>query len=112
MYLEGSLGMSVDQQQSTVSDRGMNIGGDLKSLSMWLSPNVGATNLYAFTAVPSGYRNPAGNYAFIEYLGYEWCTSESDANAAWHRRQNYYDSYNNRFANDKHFGFGVRCVRD
>ena len=103
--------MSVVDQE-TPGERGVNEGGQLKATSLWTSPNVGATDLYGFYAIPSGYRNPNGNYAFISNLGYQWSTNESDASSSWHRRQNYYDALNDRFANDKHYGFGIRCLRD
>jgi uncharacterized protein (TIGR02145 family) len=112
MFLEGSLGMSIPDQQSSVPSRGTIEGGLIKATTLWTAPNTGATNSSGFNSLPSGYRSLSGYYAFIGNLGYGWSIVESDSIAAWHRRENYYDTYINRFANDKHYGFSVRCVRD
>jgi uncharacterized protein (TIGR02145 family) len=51
-----------------------NNGGSLKSTSTspsaqprWATPNVGATNLYGFNALPAGFRQPNGNFWPIGY---------------------------------------------
>jgi uncharacterized protein (TIGR02145 family) len=39
-----------------------NMGGSMKSIDLWQSPNTGATNLTGFTGLPSGQRDMSGNF--------------------------------------------------
>ncbi len=51
MYLEGSLGMSITDQQS-IGWRGNNsTAGSMKSTEYWSSPNIGANNSSGFNAL-------------------------------------------------------------
>ena len=52
-------------------------GGKLKESGTvnWKSPNIGATNLSGFTALPGGYRSRNGVYTFI--IGYAYCWNNS-----------------------------------
>ncbi len=112
MYLEGSLGMSVADQE-TAEWRGTNEGGALKTTTNWNSPNVGATNSSGFTALPGGWRSNFGSYSIFGDDGLWWSSTEYDSVNAWYRGLNYLISDVDR--NDdvnKHFGFSVRCVRD
>jgi uncharacterized protein (TIGR02145 family) len=112
MYLEGSLGMSVTDQE-TVGYRGTNEGGALKSTTGWNSPNTGATNSSGFTAFPGGFRNFNGSYYYIGYFGFWWSSTENGSLNAWNRRLVYDSSDVDRNGTyDKRYGFSVRCVRD
>ena len=111
MYLEGSLGMSVTDQE-TAGYRGTNEGGALKSTTGWTSPNTGATNSSGFTAFPGGYRSFFGTYSLIGNYGLWWSSSEYGSNDAWYRILGYNDSGVNRTDDNKLYGFSVRCVRD
>ncbi len=111
MYLEGSLGMTVQQQELANSWRGTTEGGALKATTNWTSPNTGATNSSGFTALPGGYRNYVGTYVWIGDEG-SWWSSTEYALYAWYRKLYYYGSNVLRHNDDKHYGFSVRCVRD
>ncbi len=112
MYLEGSLGMTV-QQQEAVYERGTNEGGAMKATTNWTSPNTGATNSSGFTAFPGGYRANDGGYILIGLVGYWWgISSENYSSSAWSRYLTYDNSFVRRLNFNKHFGFSVRCIKD
>jgi uncharacterized protein (TIGR02145 family) len=111
MYLEGTLGMSVTDQETT-GWRGTNEGGAIKATTNWTSPNIGATNSSGFTALPGGYRYFTGSYNYIGSYGYWWSSSETDSFNAWFRTLYYSDSNVYRSSLNKPLGFSVRCVRD
>jgi uncharacterized protein (TIGR02145 family) len=111
MYLEGSLGMSVSEQE--INGWRANVGGSMKATTGWNSPNTGATNSSGFTAIAGGYR--FGNwpsYSNLGIVGYWWSNTEFASNSAWGRLIFYNNSVVNRFENVKKDGFSVRCVRD
>jgi uncharacterized protein (TIGR02145 family) len=107
MCLEGSLGMSVTDQE-TAGWRGTNEGGALKSTTGWPSPNTGATNSSGFTAFPGGDRDGSGAYYTTGDYGFWWSSSEG----AWDRGLSFFNSSVDRANGGKHYGFSVRCVRD
>ncbi len=111
MYLEGSLGLSITDQE-TVGWRGTNEGGAMKATTNWASPNTGATNSSGFTGLPGGYRNLNGSYNNFGNVGYWWSSSEYNSNYAWYRLLNYYNSNVYRSNSNKQLGFSVRCLRD
>jgi uncharacterized protein (TIGR02145 family) len=111
MYLEGSLGMSVTDQE-TVGWRGTNEGGAMKATTHWASPNTGATNSSGFTAFPGGYRNDDGTYHNVGNFGKWWSSTEDISGNAWLRSLFYNYSAVARTSNFKRGGFSVRCVRD
>lgn len=113
MYMEGSLGMSVTDQE-TAGWRGTNEGGALKSTTGWTSPNTGATNSSGFTAFPGGYRTSDGSaYSNIGYFGYWWSSTEAGSFYAWGR--GLYNVKSNVVRYDtsaKRSGLSVRCIKD
>jgi uncharacterized protein (TIGR02145 family) len=112
MYLEGSLGMSVLDQE-TVGYRGTNEGGALSAITNWTFPNMGATNSSGFTALPGGNRNYDGAYGGVGTLGMLWSSAEYDSDNAWLRILPDFSSRVYRQNNfNKRYGFSVRCVRD
>lgn len=111
MYLEGSLGMTVLQQEAT-GYRGTNEGGALKATLGWNSPNIGATNASGFSSVPGGYRQFIGVYLFSGSLSQFWSETQSATNLAWSRDMGSGGAGINRNSNVKQHGFSVRCVRD
>ena len=111
MYLEGSLGMTVADQELD-GYRGSNEGGAMKATTNWTSPNTGATNSSGFTAFPSGYRNYDGSYNVVGYSGYWWSISEYDSYDAWSRELTYFNSLVLRSIDVNQCGFSVRCLRD
>ena len=112
MFLEGSLGMSIMDQQF-IGWRGSNEGGYLKSSSYWDLPNTGTTSNSGFAALPGGSRSWNG----IGYTGkgtnaFFWSQSESSSNDSFQRWVAFNLSTINYSAPDKHYGFSIRCVRD
>jgi uncharacterized protein (TIGR02145 family) len=90
-------------------------GGNLKEKGMihWESPNIDATNMSGFTALPGGYRD--SNSAKILNVG---------KNGIWWSSTEYYKNSSCNFIlgsgykrairgrANKNYGFSVRCVRD
>lgn len=94
-------------------------GGPLKSTGtiedgdgLWYRPNLGATNVSGFTALPGGYRTSEGSFDYMGYNGFFWTSTESDESNAW--RWVLYSNYTEfgRWALDKNCGFSVRCIKD
>jgi uncharacterized protein (TIGR02145 family) len=111
MYLEGSLGMSVADQE-TAGWRGTNEGGVLKATTNWNSPNIGATNSSGFAALPAGSRYSLGSYLSIGIYGDWWSSTEFDSVSSWIRELNYNRSDIIHYRPIKQNGFSVRCLRD
>jgi uncharacterized protein (TIGR02145 family) len=112
MYLEGSLGMILSEQELFGNQfRGINVGGAMKSPNLWNSPNIGASNSSDFNAIPGGDGN-SGDVGSIGYYGYWWSSSEFSDNGAWNRVLHNNNSNVWRVANGKSIGFSVRCLRD
>jgi uncharacterized protein (TIGR02145 family) len=91
-----------------------NAGGQMKTTTMWLAPNTGATNSSGFSGLPRGGRGYQGNswYGF-DTLGLWWTSSEYSQTEA---RKFYLQSYtgqlfNYEFAN-KREGYSIRCVKN
>ena len=80
--------------------------------SLWVSPNLGATNSSGFTGLPGGYRNGSGTFNDIGDGGDWWSSSEDSPTYAWGRLLSYYDGYAYRSYDYKKGGFSVRCLRD
>jgi uncharacterized protein (TIGR02145 family) len=110
MYLENSLGMSLQEQELT-GYRGSE-GGALKATTGWNAPNTGATNSSGFTALPGGYRFYGGTYNFIGYDGVWWSSAVDNSDLAWYRELNYNGSSVYRDSTSKQVGFSIRCLKD
>jgi uncharacterized protein (TIGR02145 family) len=89
-------------------------GGPMKAMgtSDWNDPNLGATNLCNFSAVPGGQRNAAGTPLNKGNYGYWWSSSLGSTNIAWSRNLNYNDTEISGAGTDLHYGYSVRCVKD
>ena len=111
MYLEGSLGMTIQQQELAYNWRGTIEGEEMKANSGWSSPNTGVTNSSGFTALPGGYRDNYGTYSNLGNYGSWWSSTENGSNYAWQRYLNY-NTIVNRNDIFKHYGYSIRCVRD
>ncbi|MFA4942945.1 MAG: FISUMP domain-containing protein [Patescibacteria group bacterium] len=87
-------------------------GGKLKEAgtSHWSSPNTGATNLFGFTALPAGARNPDGSFS-NSASAYFWSSSVSGS-SAWLRDLYYSLSTVHRDLYPHPYGFSIRCLRD
>jgi uncharacterized protein (TIGR02145 family) len=88
-------------------------GGKLKEigLTVWQSPNTGATNETGFTALPGGYRSHDETFVGIGNYSYWWTATEY-LSSAWFRNVGYNYSTVSRIHEDKDAGFFIRCLRD
>ncbi|AXJ01186.1 major paralogous domain-containing protein [Cyclonatronum proteinivorum] len=95
---------------------GRNIaGGKLKSTGTqhWRSPNTGATNESAFSALPGGWRSDnIRSFSNLGSNGLWWSSSEDSTDYAWLRVLDHGDASVSRGNGNKGYGFSVRCVGD
>jgi hypothetical protein len=111
MYLEGSLGMSVADQE-TFSWRGNSVANSLSDTSLWIPQNTGATNSSGFTALPGGCRYGNGSNGIFNDLnvnGYWYTYSELSSGLVVYRGLN---SFVLRDDGSKQGGFSIRCLKD
>lgn len=97
-----------------LGDKGV-AGGKLKSTdsTIWVSPNVGATNQTGFTALPGGSRSSGGAFeGTMKENGYWWSATENETTTAWSRMMNYACNCVQTFDYNKSYGFSVRCIKD
>lgn len=111
--LELSLGMPVDEID-LIGLRGdsLNVGGKLKALTYWESPNQGANNSSGFSATPGGERLNNGTYNQEGFRG-SWWTS-SDVSADYGRQRTLMSNQSGIYRTNplKEVGASVRCVED
>jgi uncharacterized protein (TIGR02145 family) len=117
MYLERSLGMlSAEEQQASGSNRGVtgNIGGALKSLNYWSSPNSGATNSSNLNILPAGWRGESGYYSGNLGTEAEIWTSTISLSSSFGtvRILRYNGSYIYRPSIPYARGVSVRCIKN
>jgi uncharacterized protein (TIGR02145 family) len=86
-------------------------GGKLKALTLWNSPNTGATNSSGFTAFAGGFRNQ-DTFIGIGERGSWWSSTEDSNYSAWCRFINYNGTYVYRNSSVKKVGLSVRCIKD
>jgi uncharacterized protein (TIGR02145 family) len=113
MYMEGSLGLSIADQQIGTGFRGTTEGDALKSLDGWNVPHTVHNNSTGFTALPGGYRFTTGTFNGRTLYGY-WATSTPDGTTGnvWNRKLNVGNSNISRAANSSVQGYSVRCIKD
>jgi uncharacterized protein (TIGR02145 family) len=93
-------------------------GGALKSTVTqttpggWNTPNTGATNSSAFTALPGGLRNDNGDFGYMTSNGFWWSSSVFSGSHAWNLYLHYTQSNITRFIFGRPYGFSVRCMKD
>jgi uncharacterized protein (TIGR02145 family) len=89
-------------------------GGKLKETGTahWVSPNLAATNVTGFTALPGGYRKFDGGFSPIGYYCKLWSATEYDATYSWSRYISNSDSKVIRTLFEKKAGLSVRCIKD
>lgn len=111
---EMNLGMSYWSSTGGQILPGTDEGGKLKEAgtSHWDSPNVGATNISQFTALPAGQRSTNDIFDFLGSLTTYWTSDISNTTDSYVRAlssnqpQIYHDIRWNIH------GFSVRCVQD
>jgi len=91
-----------------------NAGGKMKEAGTahWLNPNVNAINTSGFTALPGGYRDNLGQFAYINFLGYWWSSTGNGIKYAWCRCLVSYGGFMDSVSYHKGKGFSVRCIKD
>lgn len=94
-------------------------GAKLKSTGIdhWLDPNSGATNIVGFSALPSGDRQPDGDFEDITSLGAWWTKTQIDGDPVqYYINYLFHDcirsEYNDAIFNGKKAGASIRCIRD
>jgi len=111
--LEFTLGMTV-AEVDIENFRGKDVGLKLKSKNGWTN-NRNGNNFSGFSALPSGYRNPASplcTFCNLDFAFYVWTRTPSGSTSSWGRRL---DGDNNkvlRYKYETNMGFSVRCVKD
>jgi uncharacterized protein (TIGR02145 family) len=91
--------------------RGYDAGLNLKSTSGWYN-NGNGTDLFGFTALPSGLRVGMGYFYWLNSYAFFWSSSDFGDLSAWYRRLDY--CYGNvlRAGSSKTTGFSVRCLNN
>ncbi len=88
-------------------------GGKLKSVSVWKSPNTGATNESTFTALPGGYRRgDNGISAASSYTGTWHSTYHLNNTNVLIYTIGYSSAHAGSSSMVKSGGYSVRCVKD
>jgi len=89
-------------------------GGKLKETgtSHWISPNIGATDEAAFTALPGGARDATGPFFGLGYSGAWWSATENNVTSVWYLSLRNSNTDLVRNSNLRIFGYYVRCLRD
>jgi uncharacterized protein (TIGR02145 family) len=88
-------------------------GGKLKETGTahWVPPNVGATNVSCFSALPGGGRSSDGAFFDIGTYG-DWWSSTGDADNSWIRLISGDSVSLIRGFSSNRSGYSVRCIRD
>ena len=89
-------------------------GGKMKSadITLWASPNTGATNSSGWAGLPGGNRLNDGTFNNVGSKGNWWSSTVSNTSFPWFR---FLFSSNGNVGRDyssKWFGFSVRCLAD
>jgi uncharacterized protein (TIGR02145 family) len=89
-------------------------GGPMKVMGTlhWTEPNLGATDLCNFSALPGGNRGVQGGFNSEGDFGYWWSSTKGGTDIAWSRKLNYLDTEISGDGSDLNLGYSVRCVRD
>lgn len=92
-------------------------GGKMKEtgLEHWYSPNEGATNESGFTALPGGgwFITNGAAFKYLNYGSLFWASTESSSLTAPVISFDYYSgAWGNSGANNKSYGWSVRCILD
>ena len=96
------------------------LGGDLVAAGKmketkagsWNAPNVEATNVSGFTALPGGYRSVRGEFHSLGSYTFLWSSTPYAPETAWCRYFQNGSDRMDRIDNYKAFGFSIRCIKD
>jgi uncharacterized protein (TIGR02145 family) len=89
-------------------------GGKLKATktNYWQVPNVGATNISSFSALPGGYRDFDGGFYLRGYQGFFWSHTKNNSEYAWGRTIFNNNAGVNRYYYEMSLGASIRCLKD
>jgi uncharacterized protein (TIGR02145 family) len=88
-------------------------GGMLKSITLWNTPNTGATNSQGFTGLPAGVREKDGQFFRIDLIADFWSSTATDTlQNAWLRALFWEDAQLHRFTDAEAAGYSVRCIKN
>ena len=118
--------MTNDELSTIADDRGyaQNVGGKMKTVGvyeegtgLWSSPNAGAVNESGFSALPSGGRNEAGAFFFLQTQGNWWSFPEDGSDIAMSRHLMSYSLMGlncgiSRLESSMRAGNCIRCTRN
>jgi len=107
--LEGQLGMST-AQQNTTGWRGTKQGDKLKTVDKCTGSNNCSTS--GFSALLAGYRSVTGGFYDSGSYAYVWSSSQTSSSYAWRRYLFSGSSTIYRSTNGKYYGFSLRCLKD
>ena len=101
---------SVNNPLSTTAGGALKSTATQPTVTGWLSPNGGATNVSGFTALPSGLRFDTGNFQYLISNGYWWSSAIPSVNSARSSDLNATMGNINRSNYHRSHGFSVRCL--
>jgi uncharacterized protein (TIGR02145 family) len=86
----------------------------MKSVTGWVSPNTGATNISGFSGLPGGIRSTNGTFFYILHYSFWWSSTEGNVynEAAWGRQIISGSTNVNQSQFSKVNGVSIRCLRD
>lgn len=113
MTLESTLGVPAEELNiEGWHGVAQNVGGQMKTIDLWNSPNTGATNSSGFSSMPSGSRSSDGDFYLVGTDGPMWSSSEASELYARYRSLKYYQTGVLRHFFFKEVGLCMRCLRD
>lgn len=113
--LERHLGMSAEESDNSEIGRGgeQNVGGKMKSTTLWDAPNEGATNESGLDAGPGGMRHyETGLFDLVDKKGFWWSSTPHGQAEAYVRELSYQDGAVRRVTLNRKYGFSVRCLKN
>jgi uncharacterized protein (TIGR02145 family) len=89
-------------------------GGKLKEIGLthWLSPNLGATDLVGFKAIPAGFRANAGIFTSFGSLADFWTLTTSGSTNSWFMQLDTNLANMSLSAADNRYGLSVRLIKN
>ncbi|MCD4735095.1 MAG: hypothetical protein K8R53_03540, partial [Bacteroidales bacterium] len=112
--LEGSVDSQFpvgDPEWNGTGWRGFDAGYNLKSVEGW-SLGGNGSNIYGFTALPSGDRYPDGSFNNIGEHFFVWTSTEIYGTNAWYHETRYDQNGVFRGSVSKNYGLSMRCIKD
>jgi len=110
--LEIHMGMTQTHADYEGTWRGSDQGGQLKEtgLEHWASPNTGASDMWNFTALPTGARLESGSFV-SQYTETRYWTNRR-SQSAWHRNLSNDEDRIYRGTSDHNNGFSIRLIKN